>query len=344
MNLDYQLIIVLDSQHEITFTALFFSSWCFAQKWNAEFIDSLQTDFQYQNELNESTTPTIDTYLSYYSLPDSVEYRFGTVQSDSFRLAVQIFSPVSPEGSALIVHGYNAHAGLQQRYLLKHNLRVILYDQPGHGLSSGEMAMIGEFSEYGTALTDVILELEKELPEPRLLMGHSTGCATILTWLQQSSQPEFEHIVFLAPLVRHRFWGLGKFSTTLVSPIRESIPRRFRPSSSDTSFVKFWKQDPLMGRDVPLDWAKALYRWNKEMEKETMFPGKILIVQGDKDRVVDWRFNLPFLAKRFEERRGYIIEGAKHQLQNEGYPILRRVLQQIGFFTQDMKEESLIAR
>lgn len=326
---------------------LFLSSNVICQVWSDTFIDSLQQDFQYQTGFTESTTPNIDFYLNYYSLPDSVNYQFGTVRSDSFRLAVQIFSPISPEGSALIVHGYNAHAGLQQqliRYLLKYNLRVVLYDQPGHGLSSGEMATIGEFGEYGSALSDIINELESELPEPRLLMGHSMGCATILTWLRDSTQPEFEHLVFLAPLVRHRFWELGKFSTKLVSPIRESVPRRFRASSSDTTFVKFWKQDPLMGRDVPLDWAKALYRWNKEMEQEAAFPGKILVIQGDKDRVVDWRFNLPFLAERFEEKRLYLIEGAMHQLQNEGYPIRRRVLQQIGFFTQDLKEEYLIAR
>lgn len=332
---------------KILFLMLFLSTSSFSQAWTDTFIDSLQSDFQYQTDLTDSTTPAINFYLDYYSLPDSFSYRFKTVISDSFRLAVQIFSPVSPEGSALIVHGYNAHAGLQQqliRYLLKHNLRVALYDQPGHGLSSGEMAIIGEFSEYGQALTDVIRELEGELPEPRLLMGHSMGCATILTWLRQSNQPEFEHLVFLAPLVRHRFWELGKFSTKLVSPLRESVPRRFKPSSSDTAFVRFWKQDPLMGRNVPLDWAKALYRWNKEMEKETAFTGKILIVQGDLDRVVDWRFNLPFLAERFEEKRVYLIEGARHQLQNEGSPILRRVLQQIGFFAQDMKEEFLIAK
>ncbi|MGH1364768.1 MAG: alpha/beta hydrolase [Calditrichia bacterium] len=318
------------------------SSSLFAQSLEPELLPDLRSDFLQQTEFTSTTTAHINSYLQYYSLPDSVDYRYRSISADTFQLAVQIFSPPDPTGSMLIVHGYNAHAGLQQqliRHLLDMKMRVILYDQPGHGLSTGKTASIAEFDVYGEALQSVINATSDYLTEPQLMMGHSMGCAVILTWLQENPQTAFEDYIFLAPLVKHRFWQLGKLGTKVISPMRNSIPRRFKASSSDTAFVSFWRKDPLMGRKVPLEWVQALYRWYESVKSVQQFPGKLLVVQGDKDRVVDWRFNLPFLAERFSGERLYLLEGAMHQLQNEGLPLRKRVLQQIGFWVQDKQEE-----
>jgi len=323
---------------------LLLSSAAFAQSLSPNMLDSLRADFQQQTEFTNTTTARINTYLQYYSLPDSVDYRYCSITADTFQLAVQVFSPPDPTGSVLIVHGYNAHTGLQQqliRHLLSMNTRVILYDQPGHGLSTGKTASIAEFDVYGETLQSVISATSGYLIEPQLMMGHSMGCAVILTWLQENPQSTFEDYIFLAPLVKHRFWELGQLGTKVISPMRNSIPRRFKASSSDTAFVSFWRKDPLMGRNVPFDWVEALYRWYEKIKTVQQFEGKLLVVQGDKDRVVDWRFNLPFLAERFSDERLYLLEGAMHQLQNEGLPLRKRVLQQIRFWVRDKQREMI---
>ena len=74
-------------------------------------------------------------------------HRIGTLRSRKFDLVCQYFSvPLYLQrGTVFLVHGYFDHAGLYG-HLIKHclqqGLAVIIFDLPGHGLSSGEKARI----------------------------------------------------------------------------------------------------------------------------------------------------------------------------------------------------------
>ena len=96
-------------------------------------------------------------YLDFYRLEFSAEfpaavYSIGYIESGSERLAaVQVWQQAGAASTLLLVHGYFDHVGLfghLVRYGLARGNNVVAFDLPGHGLSTGEPALIDEFSLY----------------------------------------------------------------------------------------------------------------------------------------------------------------------------------------------------
>lgn len=89
----------------------------------------------------------LERYLGHYGLApllaEHVGLYVGYVDARGFRLWTQIWSPPEPVGTAFVVHGYFDHLGLYRHLLerlLERHWRVVLWDLPGHGLSSGARA------------------------------------------------------------------------------------------------------------------------------------------------------------------------------------------------------------
>ena len=141
------------------------------------------------------------------------------------------------------------------------------------------------------------------------------------------SNPEikFRKIIFLAPLVHSAYWTITKANYYLAKPFMEAVPRIFRDNSSDPEFIEFLKTDPLQCRDIPLKWVSALIAWNERMQNYQPRLQSILVVQGTGDRVVDWKYNIPFLKRKFDAVGVKWIEGGRHQLVNEA-PAYRSIV------------------
>ena len=89
-------------------------------------------------------TGTLGRYLEHYQLShllaDHVGLHVGFIEAGNFRLWAQVWSPAEPKGTAFVVHGYFDHLGLYRHLLsllLNRGWRVVMWDLPGHGLSSG---------------------------------------------------------------------------------------------------------------------------------------------------------------------------------------------------------------
>lgn len=278
--------------------------------------------------------PGLDRYLGFYHLDFSarlpgVRHRIGTLQSGAYRLAVQAWEQPGAMHNLLLVHGYFDHAGLYGN-LIAHGLargaNVLIFDLPGHGLSSGTPASIDNFASYGAAVSDVLAGAG--FPSlPWSVIAQSTGGTALVEFARRSDEAwPFRNTVLLAPLLRPAQWWRVCLAHTLVHRFLDSVPRRFAENSSDREFLDFVRRDPLQSQRIPVAWVGALRRWLAGLRREDLGVGSALLVQGDADQTVDWRYNLPQYGQLFPGLRIELLPGAGHHLANEAVALRERYL------------------
>jgi alpha-beta hydrolase superfamily lysophospholipase len=277
-------------------------------------------------------------YFARYGLDlAGVRHSFGTFRHADFILAAHVFTPPSPRGTVIALHGYYDHAGTWRhaiRALVDAGYAVAIYDQPGHGLSTGQRGAIDDFCQYDGVLRCFTRICEKHLPKPFYLLAHSMGGAVVMDYLSNKPELEVRRTVLLAPLVRSAAWAISGAGIALSDPFVSDVPRVFRKNSSNTEFLEFMRKDPLQARRVPFSWVHALRRWNRRMEKREASPHVLVVLQGTMDSTVDWRYNRQFVERKFSNARVVLIQGAGHQLLNETPSLRTQVLTNIVQFLE----------
>lgn len=263
----------------------------------------------------------------------SVQHRVGTFSSGDFSLVGHVWLQTGATHNLVLVHGYFDHSGLYGKLVefgLRQHCNVLIFDLPGHGLSSGPIAAIDDFCQYGRAIADAISAAS--LPAlPCWVIAQSMGAAALVECARAYPWP-FDAAVLLAPLVRPSGWARIVFAHTLVGRILKSVPRGFAVNSSDTAFLAFVKDDPLQSHRVPLVWVRALRHWLQTLPLRDLGVGPVLVVQGDNDATVDWHYNLPAIEKLFPGTTVAMLPGAGHHLANESKPLMRDYLATISAY------------
>ena len=266
-------------------------------------------------------------FLDYYQLDfhtrmPGVDYRAGLIPSGTFKLMTHSWTQSGARANLLLVHGYFDHTGIYGKlidYGLSQGCNVLMFDLPGHGLSSGERAIIDDFADYGDAVASVLSGVS--LPDlPQHVVAQSTGCAALMELARRHQWP-FDRVVFLAPLVRPAGWRAVRLGHSLLHRFTESLQRKFNENSSDLDFLRFVRRDPLQCHRVSLRWIGALKRWLKDLPLADLGVGPLLVLQGDKDTTVDWRYNVQAIARLVPGSRVESLAGAGHQLANESQAI-----------------------
>jgi alpha-beta hydrolase superfamily lysophospholipase len=300
--------------------------------WQAFNQQQIEKDIQ-PLELGTPYVPTeaIQKYFDYYdlNLPDTA-HNFGTVKSENETLAVHVYVPENPRGSLFLLHGYFDHTGTLSRLIregIEQGYAIAVWDLPGHGLSSGARTDTGAFALCAAQFQDIVEWASPILPKPFNLIAHSTGCSIALEYLYASDTNAFEHVVLLAPLVRHEHWAWGKFGYTIARPFTKTVRRRDKKNSSDEAYLAFVKQDPLHSSILSFDYLGDLYGWEKTTRTFPEWSGSICIIQGDQDDIVDWDYNLDFLGKKIPHAETHMIAGARHQLMNESNSLRQQVFE-----------------
>ncbi len=96
--------------------------------------------------------------------------------------------------AVVLAHGWGGHAAQMRAFvfpLLRSGFRVIVYDQPAHGLSEGRLTGLPDFA-------DVLAEVACHHGEVRAVIGHSLGAtaaALALAW----HKVELKKIVLVSP-------------------------------------------------------------------------------------------------------------------------------------------------
>lgn len=266
-------------------------------------------------------------YLNFYQINfPGIAHGFGQVNANGFRIATHYWLPQNARGTLVINHGLYDHSGIYQhsiRFALEHQLAVLIFDLPGHGLSSGEPTEINSFDQYADVMASVLEQSQKLLPQPLYALSQSTGSATMLNYLwrypfQDSARPSFKKIVVCAPLILGRGWNLGKFLYIILRPCVTHLKRGVSKNSHDQQFIHFiTNQDPLQPKALSLKWVGAMKAWRRQFCKFSEQQKEILIVQGTGDMSVDWRYNLPLIQRKLPNAKVVMIDDARHQLINE---------------------------
>ena len=103
------------------------------------------------------------------------------------RLAVHHWRQPGARANLLLLHGYFDHTGLFGKLIewgLSRHCNVLIFDLPGHGLSSGEPAVIDDFGDYSRAIDDVLGAVNLP-PLPLWVMAQSTGGAALVDYARK---------------------------------------------------------------------------------------------------------------------------------------------------------------
>jgi alpha-beta hydrolase superfamily lysophospholipase len=289
----------------------------------------------YNTPLTLKGTPkypeALEKYFAYYHLDfPGVDHFYGSFRSSDYLIAAHIFIPRFAVDTVYLVHGYLMHSGSLNRLiqvLLDHNFAVAVFDLPGHGFSSGDIADINSFSEYAAVLQNFI-DLTKDtfVPPPLAVIGHSTGGAAVIEYLI-SHETVFRYHILTSPLIRSKMWGLSTAGAIILGGGIKSVPSVVADSTSDEAYRDFLlHREPLRRTQVPMNWVNALIRWNKKLKHIEPMPGReLLVLQGKADKVVDWKYNMNFIATVFPAARIVYFDKAKHDLHQETREIREKV-------------------
>ena len=225
----------------------------------------------------------------------------GTYRAATFDIVAYLFTPtVEPVGSVLVLHGYLANAGHMcgiTRALLAADFVVLTPHLPGHGLSSGDRGDIDDFAQYA-AVVDASVQVLSELDfGPLHAVGHSTGATALYEYLVHDPDP-FERVIFAAPLVRNYGYTATRIGRTFARPFIDAI---------DTGYSEVIDVSRL-----PLSWFDALVAWNTRARRYDPLDRPILVLQGDRDRVVAWRRNRRHLRSMVTDMEFVQLHGYDH--------------------------------
>ncbi|MCF7982143.1 MAG: alpha/beta hydrolase [Pseudomonadales bacterium] len=285
-------------------------------------------DFDYPGTLSQIELE----YCRFYGIDFEKEFShlahgFGYREIAGFRLATHYYRPRLglSRGTLLLQHGYFDHAGLFNhmiRFCLEQDYSVLIYDLPGHGLSTGEPAGIDDFQQYVDVLDHFVTECRPHFDEPWHLLGQSTGGAIAMAYLMahrfDTVNSPFKHIFLLAPLVRPIGWKKLLWLYTVSKHWIKSVEREFVLCSHDEDFIEFLRyKDPLQYRRVPLSWVASLIRWAMAFDKADRSSLSPVVIQGGEDTTIDWQYNLSVIDKNFYQPKVHFLPQARHHLVNE---------------------------
>jgi alpha-beta hydrolase superfamily lysophospholipase len=287
--------------------------------------------FNSELDCSWSKNSAAQLYLNFYGINftqefEEVAHGFGHVDAANFRIATHYWLPKKAKATLVVMHGYYDHVGLYAkvfRFALAHNLAVLSFDLPGHGLSSGERATIDSFDRYADILSIVLKKSKTLLPKPFYAMGQSTGGAAILNYIFRHElgydlADHFEKVILCAPLILARDWKLGRYVYAIARYFISQLKRGRTTSSHDPQFIHFISHDdPLQAKFLSLKWVGAMKAWDQQFGQFSPAEKEIVIIQGTGDMTVDWRYNLALIEKKLPRTKVCFIEDAGHQLVNE---------------------------
>lgn len=295
-------------------------------KWDRDRLLMELSKFSFRAKI--SVKGEIAHYYDFYDMAlyrefEGLEQRVGWLDASDFRIVMQSFKPVDPKGTVFVFHGYFDHAGIYHhliRFLIKSGYAVVIYDMPGHGLSSGKQASIQNFQQYQNAMDACLKACKGSLPKPYHCVGQSTGGAVLIDRIlnTETHGEAYDKVVLLAPLVRPKGWDGIKKLHSVVKPFFKVWHRSFAKNSEDTKFLTFLKDhDPLQSKYLAVDWISALREWVPKIESSRKMKRKVLIIQGTSDMTVDWQHNVDVIKRLFSEVKITYIQDAQHHLVNE---------------------------
>jgi len=223
--------------------------------------------------------------------------------TDQLDLVWQCWTPASPRGVVVIIHGLAEHGGRYQetaRFLSSNGWVVYACDLRAHGLSpdppGAGRVHVDRFEDYFRdvdALTALAREQHPGLP--LYLLGHSMGGLICIRYILNNPAGLAGAIISSPALGTHPDFKPPLFLKLMVSILSRLAPRLLVDSKLDTSAIS---RDPLVIQayiDDPLVSQKVSARWYGEIIKAikkahqgaSELATPMLLMQSGSDRLVD---------------------------------------------------------
>ena len=271
-------------------------------------------------------------YFTFYGFHSTESFKAakhfaGKVAVGNDEVVVQYYQPAlaNTSGTVFLLHGYLDHAGLYKHiidFCLSRRFNVVIFDQIGHGLSTGEPASIDSFDSYAQVLRNVLQHaIAADLPKPWNVLGQSTGGAVIMDSLLKNYSEisaQMASYVLLAPLLRPFAWKKSRVLFAISKPFLASTKRAFSENSHDEEFLYFLKHDdPLQSKRLKRDWILAMINYQRDFMAAPSLEVPLKVIQGTADTTVDWQYNIAQIQAKFPKAVVHLIEQARHHLVNE---------------------------
>lgn len=229
--------------------------------------------------------------------------------------------------SVIIVHGYAEHCMRYGRFidqLTDAGIRVLTYDQRGHGKSGGARVMVNHFDDFAADLNEIANSFFKQ-GDHNFIYGHSMGGLVLLRYLQIYGDGLLKGGLISGVALKPDD-SIPKILikiSTLVAKILPNLPTIKLDGtavSRDPAEVKKYNEDPLNYRGGTKakfgdEFLKAMIQAKEELSKITL---PFVIHHGTADRLIDpesskWVYD----GIASENKTIRMWDGLYHELLNE---------------------------
>ena len=222
---------------------------------------------------------------------------------DKLDLVWQSWTPVSPRGVIVIIHGLAEHSGRYKEtaeFLSANGWAVYACDLRAHGLSpdppKAGRVHVNRFEDYFRdvdALTALAREQHTELP--MYLLGHSMGGLISIRYSLEKPAGLAGTIISSPALGTHPEFKPPLLLKLMVSILSRLAPRLLIASDLDTqaisrdpAVVKAYISDPLVSQKVSTRWYDEILKSMKKAHQgAASLRIPMLLMQSGADRLVD---------------------------------------------------------
>lgn len=258
------------------------------------------------------------------------------------QLFYRVWSPPEPQGSMVLVHGFNEHSGRYTHvaeFFTARGYAVYALDHRGHGRSEGHRCYIDRFDDY---LHDLHLLVQKAQAHGiPILVGHSMG--GLIAYRYALAHPDtIQALVLSSPFFRNRAQPdpVTKMLAPLMSKLlpRLQIPARIPMEwlTRSTEALAAAKADPLFGSKATPRWFIECTRAGEACHGETDLKMPVLFLQAGDDLMVVPEATREIYERVSQPKKAFkLYPGKYHEIFND--PGYQKVFEDIVTWLQEQE-------
>lgn len=240
--------------------------------------------------------------------------------ADGVRLYVCSDVAKGAQAALIMVHGMCEHSGRHAflyQQLAAAGIGYCAFDLRGHGRSEGEGCHFDSADQLTMDVKTVIDWFGRQYPQLQLfLAGYSMGGFAAADYGIRFPE-NLAGVILLAGATRDVYGGFSKVDPTLDAHTRFENRLACR-MSEDTAFQQDYMADPLNATSFTAGLNQQLAAGIERLKQDCSFALPLLLLHGEKDRLVAVEDSLSFFREVCSEDKTLILYGgAGHALTGE---------------------------
>lgn len=233
-----------------------------------------------------------------------------------------------PEALLVLLHGMGEHAARYERTvipaLLEASIKVVSYDQFGHGQSSGKRGHHPGFERLLDCVDQVIAqETSGKNKLPVILYGHSMGGNVALNYALRRPG-RIDRLVLTSPFLRLAFrppsWKLtlGRMLMRVLPSVTMSNELDTDALSRDPEEIAAYQADPLVHDRISPAYSVAMIQngeWAIKQAASLKIP--TLVLHGNADRITSHKASQEFASTAGVNAHYLEVDGGYHELHHD---------------------------